>query len=137
LRFVDTNIILRYLTRDDEVKAQACFRLFQRLKKSEEVAFTSEAIIAEVAYVLSSPRAPYHLSHEEIRARLSPILALRGLKLPGKRIYQRALDIWANYPFLDFEDALSVAHMEGRGVREILSYDRDFDRVPAVARVEP
>src|SRR3972149_5831423 len=137
MRFLDTNIILRYLTRDDEVKAQACFELFQRLKSGDETVFTCEAVVTEVAYVLSSARVPYRLSHEEIRARLSPILALRGLRLPRKRVYQRALDVWAGYPFLDFEDALAVAYMAEEGIREVLSYDTDFDRVSGVARVEP
>ena len=81
MRFLDTNIILRYLTRDDEAKAQACFELFQRVKEGKEEVFTSEAIITEIAYVLSSKRGPYRLSHEEIRSRLVPILTLRGLKL--------------------------------------------------------
>ena len=137
MRFLDTNFILRYLTRDDEAKAQACYALFQRVKRGEEGIFTCEAIITEVVYVLSSPRAPYQLGHEEIRARLLPILTLRGLRLPQKRVYFRALDLYSASAFLDFEDALAVAHMEQRGVNEILSYDRDFDRISGVARVEP
>ena len=137
MKFLDTNVILRYLTRDDETKAQACYELFQRVKKGEEELFTCEAIITEVTYVLSSPRAPYQLSHEEIRSRLLPILTLRGLRLPQKSMYLRALDLYASSPFLDFEDALAVAHMEKRGVREILSYDTDFDRIATIARVEP
>ena len=137
MRFLDTNVILRYLTRDDEAKAQACYQLFQRVKQGEEELFTCEAIVTEVAYVLSSPRAPYKLSHEEVRARLLPILTLRGLKLPQKRVYLRALDLYASSLFLDFEDALAVAHMEQRGVTEIISYDRDFDRVTGLQRVEP
>jgi len=137
MRFLDTNVILRYLTRDDEVKAQACYDLFQRLKSGAEAVLTCEAVITEVAYVLSSPRAPYRLTHEEIRARLSPVLALKGLRLPGKRVYLRALDVWAAHQFLDFEDALSVAHMEEQGIEEVLSYDTDFDRVAGIQRVEP
>ena len=137
MKFLDANVILRYLTRDDEAKAQACFALFQRVKQGEEQVLTCEAIITEVVYVLSSPRAPYRLNHEEIRARLLPILALRGLKLPQKRVYLHALDVFASSPFLDFEDALAVAHMERRGIAELLSYDRDFDRVPGFKRVEP
>ncbi len=137
MRFLDTNIILRYLTRDDEVKAQACFELFQRLKQGQETVFTCEAVVTEVAYVLCSSRAPYRLSHEEIRTRLSPIIALRGLKLPHKRVYQRALDIWATSQFLDFEDALIVAHMEEQGIGDLLSYDTDFDRVSGITRTEP
>ena len=137
MRFLDTNVILRYLTRDDEAKAEACYRLFQRVWRGEEELFTSEAIIAEVVYVLSSNRAPYRLSHEEIRARLVPILTLRGLRLLQKRVYLEALDLYATSSSLDFEDALAVAHMERQGVTEIVSYDRDFDRVAGLQRVEP
>ena len=137
MRFLDTNIILRYLTRDDESKAEACYRLFQRVKQGEEELFTCEAIVTEVAYVLSSPRAPYRLSHEDVRARLLPVLTLRGVRLPQKRVYLRALDLYASSPFLDFEDALAVAHVEHRGLTEIVSYDKDFDRVTGLQRVEP
>ncbi len=137
MKFLDTNVILRYLTRDDEAKAEACYQLFQRVKLGQEELFTCEAVITEVAYVLSSPRAPYRLSHEEVRARLLPILTLRSFRLPQKRVYLRALDLYASAPFLDFEDALAVAHMEHQGLTEIVSYDRDFDRVTGLRRIEP
>ena len=137
MRFLDTNVILRYLTRDDEAKAEACYRLFQSVKNGEEELFTCEAIVTEVVYVLSSPRAGYRLSHDDIRARLVPILSLRGLRLLHKRVYVRALDIYASFPSLDFEDALAVAHIERQGITEIVSYDRDFDRVVQVQRTEP
>ena len=137
MRFLDTNVILRYLTRDDEAKAEACYRLFQRVKDAEEEVVTCEAIVTEVVYVLSSPRAPYRLSHEEVRERLMPILTLRGLKLGQKRIYLHSLDLYASSPFLDFEDALAIAHMARLGVTEIVSYDRDFDRIAGLRRAEP
>lgn len=137
MRFLDTNIIISYLTRDDEAKAEACYQLFQRVQLGEEELFTCEAVVSEVAYVLSSSRAPYRLSHADIKARLLPILTLRGVRLPQKRVYLRALDLYASAPFLDFEDALAVAHMEHRGLTEIVSYDRDFDRVTGLRRVEP
>ncbi len=137
MRFLDTNVILRYLTKDDEVKAEACYQLFQKVEQGEQELFTCEAIIAEVVYVLSSQRLPYRLSHEEIRGRLMPILMLKGLRLPQKRVYVEALDLYASSPVLDFEDALAVAHMEMEGVTEIVSYDRDFDLLPSLRRVEP
>ena len=137
MRFVDTNVFLRYLTGDDEIKAQACYELFQRVNQGEEELFTCEAIVSEVVYVLSSTRAPYRLSHDEIRARLVPILTLRGLRLPQKRVYLEALDLYASSPYLDFEDALAVAHMQRQGIAEIVSYDRDFDRIAGIRRIEP
>lgn len=71
MRFLDTNIFLRYLTRDDPEKAAASYELLQRVKRGEEQVTTGEAIIAEVGYVLSS-RATYGLGHEEVRQRLVP-----------------------------------------------------------------
>ena len=137
MRFLDTNVILRLLTRDDEAKAEACYELFQRVRRGEEELSTCEAIVTEVVYVLSSPRLRYRLTHEQIRSRLLPILTLRGLKLPQKRVYLRALDLYASSASLDFEDALAVAHMEQRRITEIVSYDRDFDRVAGLRRIEP
>ena len=80
MKFLDTNVILRYLTRDDEEKAEACYEFLQRVQRGEQELFTCESIIAEVIYVLSSPRQ-YGLNHQEIRERLAPILRLRHLQL--------------------------------------------------------
>ena len=137
MRFLDTNVILRYLTEDDEAKRDAARALFQRARMGVEELVTSEALIAECVFILSSPRQPYQLNRDQIRQRLAPVLAVRGLNLPQREVCERALDIYVAYPMLDYEDALAVAHMETAAITEIVSYDRDFDRVPEVVRVEP
>ena len=136
MMFADANIFLRALTNDDAVKAVACSELLRGVDRGEIEIATCEAIITEVVYVLSS-RATYGLSHDEIRARLAPLLRMRGLRLPGKHVYLEALDLYAALPALDFEDALCVAHMRQAGITEILSYDAHFDRVDFVHRVVP
>jgi len=135
MKFFDANIILRYLTRDDPVKAEKCFRLFQKVKRGEVSLTTSESVIAEVIYVLSSP-ALYNLQHSEISPLLIPIISLSGLRLTQKRLYFRALEIFASHN-IDFEDALSFAYMEKRKIKEIYSYDSDFDRFKEIKRIEP
>ncbi len=136
MRFIDTNIFIRFVAEDDPAKTEACGRLFARVREGREEVVCTETIIAEIAYVLSG-RSLYRLAHAEIAARLRPILGLPGLKLPGKRRCLRALDIYASNPSLDFEDALTVAHMEEHHIDEIVSYDRDFDRIPGIRRIEP
>ena len=135
MRFLDANIILRYLTRDLPEKAERCLTLFQQADRGEVELITSEAIIAEVVYVLSSPNL-YNLSRERIRALLTPILDLKGLKLSSRQLYHHALELYATY-HIDFEDALAVAHMRDQGIEEILSYDQHFDRVEDIERIEP
>lgn len=133
--FLDANVILRYLTNDVPAKAERCLALFQRADRGEIELTTSEAIIAEVVYVLSSPRL-YNLARGRIRDLLCPILALRGLRFAGRRVCQQALDIYAEQA-LDFEDALAVAHMRSAGIGEIVSYDRHFDGLQGIVRREP
>lgn len=140
MKYLDANIFLRYLVKPptplDEQKQQACAALLQRVKAGQEQVTTCEAVITEVIYNLVSSRQ-YHLSHEEAAARLRPLLTLRGLHLPQKRVYLRALDLFAVSRFLDIEDAVIVAQMERDGEQELYSYDTDFDRVAAVTRREP
>jgi predicted nucleic acid-binding protein len=139
MRFADANIFLRFLTQPvtpiDHQRWTACLSLFARVQRGDEAITTSEAILAEVFFVLTSPRQ-YGLAVVDVAARLDPILAMRGLKLPGKRIYRRALSLLATQPKLGFEDALIAARLQGTKMH-LLSYDSDFDRVPGITREEP
>ncbi len=137
MQFVDANIFIRYLTRDDPEKAAACRRLFEQAKLGQVRLTTSEAVIAEVVFVLSSKRL-YNLSRQEIRARLYPLVSLSGLKMVSSRSCLRALDLYGSNN-IDFEDALTIAEMERRKIAELYSYDRDFDQVPGhtFKRLEP
>jgi predicted nucleic acid-binding protein len=49
----------------------------------------------------------------------------------------KAIDAYATYSLFDFEDALSLAHMEAAGVTEVYSYDHDFDGMEGITRIEP
>jgi len=135
MRFLDANVILRYLTRDDPKKAEKCYELFQKAKRGEIELTTCEAIIAEVVFVLSSKNL-YNLPRDEIYSLLLPIINLKGLKITQKLIFIRALDIYASKN-IDFEDALSFAHMEKLKISEIYSYDNDFDKIEELRRLEP
>ena len=42
MRFLDTNVILRYLTRDGDTKVHARYELFHRVERGEEDLFTME-----------------------------------------------------------------------------------------------
>lgn len=135
MQFIDANVIIRYLTRDDPVKAQACFELFKKVERNEVVITTTEAVISEVVYVLASKKH-YQLAQDKIRLLLYPILSLKGFKLTNRKMYLRALDLYATYK-VDFEDALIVAHMERQNISELYSYDRGFDKIKSVNRQEP
>jgi predicted nucleic acid-binding protein len=135
MQFIDANVFIRHLTRDDPEKAQACYELFQKAREKEIALTTSESVIAEVVYVLSSKRL-YDLPRDQIRKLLYPLLSLPGLKLTNRKTYLHALDLYATYA-LDFEDALTVSQMKRRNISEIYSYDQHFDQVAGITRLEP
>ena len=135
LKFLDTNVILRFLTKDHPEQSMAALALLEQLADGRLAATTSESVIVEVVQVLSS-RALYSLSRAEVMKHVRAVLGLKGLKLPGKGIYRAALDIYSSTN-VDFVDALTAAQMKHRGIATILSFDRHFDRLPGVRREEP
>ncbi len=136
MTYVDTNIFIRYLVGDDPAKAEACRELFRRLEQAHEVAVSTEATIAEVVYVLSSPRH-YAQPRDLIASTLMHLLSFTGLQLENRRQCLRALTLFAEHRSLDFADAIAIAHFETQHLDGIYSYDRGLDRVPGVVRVEP
>jgi predicted nucleic acid-binding protein len=71
-----------------------------------------------------------------IATALRSLLALPELRIDYKESVFQAIDLWGSSN-LDFEDCLSVEHVRRAGLDGIYSYDRDFDRVPGVPRLEP
>jgi predicted nucleic acid-binding protein len=133
--FIDTNIFVRLLTGDDPGKAERCLTLFQRAQRGDVSLITSESVIAEITFVLSS-RATYGISRVMVATALRPVLANPGLRVDHKSSIQRALDIWEGSN-LDFEDCLSIEHIRRAHLAGIYSYDRDFEGIPDIRRLEP
>ena len=132
-RFLDTNVLLRYLTRDDEEKAQRALALLTRVERGEEKLVTSAMVIFETVFTLQHT---YKVPRERIRASMGDIIAFPGLSLPDKRLCLRALELYATTR-LSFADAYNAAFMQEEGISEIFSWDTDFDRLPGITRQEP
>lgn len=132
---VDTNVIIRFVTKDHPDHARRAYTLFQQVKQGTRRVTITEMVIAECVHVLSS-KALYHLPRHEISARLKPIISLTGLRFVGKQVCQRALDLYAT-TMLDFVDCYLIALAERRNDARVMSFDRGYDRIAPGIRVEP
>jgi predicted nucleic acid-binding protein len=132
-KFSDTNIFLRYLTKDDEEKAYKVLDLLKKIEGGEEKAITSPLVIFELIFTLQKY---YKLSREEIRDLVLPLINLRGLKLPYKAVFEKALEAFPNTN-VSFADLFNYFFMLEHEVKEIYSYDEDFDKLPEVKRLVP
>jgi uncharacterized protein len=133
--FVDTNVFVRFLTGDDPVKAARCLELFERALRGEDSLYTSEAIVGEIIYVLSS-KDLYAKERSEIVSSLRPLIELRGLHIDRKQTVLAALERFGATN-LGFEDCLAIEHSLRESLDAILSYDRKIGRDGSVPRREP
>jgi predicted nucleic acid-binding protein len=133
--FLDANVIIRYLTGDNPDQSARSLALIQQVETCERQVTTCEGVLVEIVQVLSSSRL-YNRSRASIASALSDLVRLRGLRLPNKTTYLRALDLYGSTN-LDFVDTLILAHVERSKLRTVVSFDRDFDRFPQITRREP
>jgi uncharacterized protein len=133
MRFIDTNIFLRYFTGSDGKKSKNSLLLLKKIESNEEKVTTSSLVIFETIFTLSSF---YKVSRIEIKNLLLPIIRLRGLRLENKEIFEKALEIYSTNK-ISFADTYNACLMESLGIKEIYSYDEDFDSISEVKRIEP
>ena len=133
MRFVDTNVFLRLMVNDDPVKADACESLFRKAIAGDETLTTSDMVIAEIIWVLESY---YELKKSDIRENVEKILNTRNLHCPNREIIISALSIYVEKN-IDFIDAYNAFMLKRDEIYEIYSYDKHFDRVGWIKRIEP
>ena len=137
--FVDANVILRALTWSPQSDVQRMSvlagELLRRVDRGEVEVTTSDAAVAEVAYILTA-RSHYGLAVDDAAARIATILRMPRFRLPEKRLVLRALELWAEHPRLDFVDLLTASYVQRPGI-ELATFDRDFDRFPEIVRWVP
>ena len=132
-RFLDTNILVRLFTRDDEDKAERVFALLRRVEHNEEQVAASAMVIFETIFVLEKR---YNTPRGTIRDRIKGLISSAGLRLADKEVYRRALDLYAGRS-ISFADAYNAEFMRSRRLSEIYTWDTDFDHLEGIARVEP
>ena len=131
--FVDTNIFLRYLTKDDPSKYEKCREMFKRAMKGEIAITTSGMVIAELVWTLLSY---YKVPKAEVIEKVSVIVGTKNLSIPEKHMVADALVLYARKNIY-FIDAYNAVFMRYHGLREIFSYDEDFELMEDIQRREP
>lgn len=131
--FCDTNLFVRILTGDPPAQARLAADALQRAADKGLSVILTDIVVAELAYVLTSV---YELSTSEAASRISTIIELPAIMVVDEQVLAETLGIWRQGG-LDFADAYLAAL--GRGTRDsaILSFDRDYDRIHGLSRIDP
>jgi uncharacterized protein len=135
MQFIDTNIFLRFLTKDDPVKAARCRDLLQNATEGDFKLYTTDLVVAELIWVLQSPKT-YNLSPSEIFEIIIPLLTRKNLYFPCKNVFLDIMELFKTEN-IDFIDAYNSLMMRDRKIDTIYSYDKHFDQLPDLLRQEP
>jgi predicted nucleic-acid-binding protein len=99
---LDTNVVIRYLTQDDERQSRLANRLFENTLSPEEPGFISLVVLCEVVWVLADS---YAMKEGEIRTVLEALLQSRQLEIESKELVRKSLRSWTSGS-AGFTDAL-------------------------------
>ncbi len=130
--FIDTNVILRYLTNDVVGQAESVRRWFESVADGKIRAVVTHATLVEVLFLLEH----WYKEKKEFAAdKLLLFISPPWLEIFSKTAVNEALEVYKHSP-IDFVDLLtwSLAKEEHAG---ILSFDKHFDRLDAKLRIEP
>lgn len=111
---IDTNVIVRLLTKDNEAQYEAAFRLF-----SSEDIFIADTVILESEWVL---RYAYDYSPKDIANALRKLFGLKNVHLSNPQLIVQAID-WHEQG-LDFADAFHLATSKQHS--KLKTFDEQF-----------
>lgn len=118
--FADTNLFLRFLTRDVPVQATEVRRLFDRAARGEIALICNAMVIAEIVWTLTSF---YKLARVDVAEKVLAILSTPGLEVESTRLLAQAVTDFAERN-VDFIDAYNAAWSAVNGVDVICTFDR-------------
>lgn len=130
--FVDTDVILRYLTNDVALLAKRAKDWFQKAAKGKYNVLVLHITLVEALFLLE------HWYKQEKRASIEQLLLFISpawVIVPSKRAVEEALDVYKETT-IDFVDLLTWTLAKEEGAN-IVSFDKHFDRLDPSVRVEP
>jgi len=130
---LDTNVIIRFLTRDDPAQWKAADALFRQARSGSLRLVLDPAVLAEVAYVLESDR--YGRTRAEIFEALLDLIGSAGVEVEDRGAMIDALVRFKERPF-DIVDCWLAALAAARSW-PVASFDHDFDKFKDLTRLEP
>lgn len=116
---LDTNVLVRFLVRDDEAQFERAQKLIRREAGKGEPPYISHLVLLETEWVL---RSRYKLGKTDILGAFSDLLSSADLHFEEESSIEEALYVWKDSP-AQFADCLIGAHHLARHCKATASFD--------------
>ncbi len=132
MNLIDTNVIIRFLTADNNPRFKGVYELFTRLEENIEKVELKPLVFFQTIFVLKSF---YRVDRENLHYLMDSIMNLQGIYMEKKTLYKRTLEIFKQSN-IEIIDCYLLACIEQRPEACLYSYDKNFDKYK-IKRIEP
>ena len=116
---LDTNVLVRYLVKDDAAQTALVAALIDRVIAADESLFVSDIVVCETVCVL---RVSYRVARTEVAALLRQLFRARHLRFRAVDQHSRALDAYTAGRG-DFADYLIREHARAADCDSVATFD--------------
>jgi predicted nucleic-acid-binding protein len=128
---LDTNVLVRYIVRDDNAQLAAARRVIAECIANGRSLFVPVTVTLELEWVL---RANFEFGKDEVMQVLSSLLSAADLSFESERALEVALQLYREGS-ADFADCLHVALAGQAGEMPLWTFDKRAAKVPGAQAV--
>jgi len=131
---VDTNVLLRLLIKDDDIKKKACERLLEKAKLKEIHLYILPIVVMEIVWVLEKY---YKLDRKTVRELAEAVMNTPELHIEMEDVFRKALRLYEEKN-VKFADAVIGYWGLENDISIVYTYDeRDFKNIKDIEVRKP
>ena len=123
---IDTNVLVRFLVRDDEAQFEKARKLIRREITAGRRVFVNQLALMETEWVL---RSRYAVPKNQIVEAVSGLLNATDIQFEDEPVIEEALFVWKD-SIADFADCLIGAKNRRMGCRATATFDAKASKLP-------
>jgi predicted nucleic-acid-binding protein len=120
MKAIDTNVLIRFVMKDDEKQAQSVYQLFKQSEQNQQPLFVPLLVVLEVIWVLQSV---YEIPNADIVQTFSDLLAMSVLSFESENLLENFIESTANTSF-DLSDLLIANSAYSSDCESIFTFDK-------------
>ena len=120
MKALDTNVLVRFLVRDDKRQAETIYRVFKKAESDREVFFVPLLVVIETVWVLESV---YKIPRQEILDSVNELILMPILKFETQPAILNFISS-ARETKMDLSDLLIAHSAKFSGCECVLTFDK-------------
>lgn len=123
---IDTNVLVRFLVRDEDIQFEKARRLIKREVAAGRRVFVSQLVLLETEWVL---RSRYSVPKNQVIEAISGLLDSTDVQFEDEPAVEQAIFVWRDSA-ADFADCLIGVRNRRLGCRATATFDVKASRLP-------